>query len=107
MGIEVGIPVAIAVVLLAVLAFFVFQNRKFKRRLFQLRGQMGNDSLGRTEERPEMQQPEGGPLGELDLTHYELTQHRAPRHELLGTQVHELHHNGIFEHELVGDGPPR
>ena len=58
---------------------------------------MGEGSLGREDTTPEMQ--------ELDLTHYELTQHDAPKHEVLGNEILELHHNGV-EHELVGDGPP-
>ena len=95
-GIEIGIPIAIVVVLLAILAFFVFQNRKFRQRLLQLRSQMGEGSPGREDTTPEMQ--------ELDLTHYELTQHDAPKHEVLGNGIHELYHNGV-EHELVGDGP--
>ena len=106
-GIEVGIPVAIVVVLLAVLAFFVFQNRSFKTRLLELRNQTGEGSGGRGHARPEMQEYEGDPVAELDLTHYELSHPHAPRHELLGNQVHELNHHGILEHELVGDGPRR
>ncbi|KAF6222655.1 hypothetical protein HO133_000702 [Letharia lupina] len=106
-GIEVGIPIATVVVLLAILAFFIFQNRKFKQRLFQLRSQMSEGSLRRGEARPEMHEREGGALGELDLTHYELTQHDAPKHELLGSEIRELDHNGIPAHELVGDNPPR
>lgn len=68
---------------------------------------MGEGSLRREETRPEMQEREGGPLGELDLTHYELTQQDAPKHELLGSEIRELYHNGIPAHELVGDNPPR
>ena len=37
-GIDIGLPIAIVAVLLAVIAFFVFQNRKFKRRLMHLHG---------------------------------------------------------------------
>lgn len=66
---------------------------------------MGVGSLGREETRPEMQERDGGPLGELDLTHYELTQQNAPKHELQGNEVHELYHNDIPEHELCGSGP--
>lgn len=68
---------------------------------------MAEGSLGRENARPEMQEHEGGTIAELDLTHYELTQRDAPKHELLGNEVHEIYHNGAPEHELVGDGPPR
>ena len=104
---EVGIPVAMVVVLLAVLAFFMFQNRKIKQRLLQLGDQMGESSLVREHARPETQEHEGGPMAELDLTHYELSHPDAPRHELLGNEIHEINHNGILEHELAGDGPQR
>lgn len=104
---EVGIPVVMVVVLLAVLALFMFQNRKFKQRFLQLRDQMGESSIGREHVRPETQEHEGGPMAELDLTHYELSHPHAPRHELLGNEIHEINHDGILEHELVGDGPRR
>lgn len=66
---------------------------------------MGEGSPGREDTITEMQEREGGFVGELDLTHYELTQQDAPTHEVLGNEIHELHHNGV-EHELVGNGPP-
>ena len=106
-GIEVGIPIAVTVVLLAVLTFFIFQNRKFKQHLLQLRSQMGEGSLGREQTRPQMQEGEGVHIAELDLTSYELTQQNAPKHELLGNEVHEIYYNGMPEHELVGDNLPR
>lgn len=68
---------------------------------------MGEGSSGRKHTRLETQEHEGGMIGELDLTYYELTQRDAPKHELLGNEVHEVHHNSASEHELVGDGPPR
>lgn len=68
---------------------------------------MGEGSLGQEGTRPEMQEPEEGPVGELDLNHYELTQHDAPKHELLGNEIHQIYHGGIPEHELIGDSPPR
>lgn len=68
---------------------------------------MGEGSLGREQTRPQMQEREGGRIAELDLTHYELTQQDAPNHELLGNEVHEIYHNSMPEHELVGDNPPR
>jgi len=44
-GIEVGVPVAVVtVVLLAILAFFVFQNRKQKQRLIQLQNERAGDA---------------------------------------------------------------
>ena len=68
---------------------------------------MGEGPPGQEETQPDMQQREGGMVGELDLTHYELTQQDAPKHELSGNEVHELYHNGILDHELVGSDPPR
>ena len=54
-----------------------------------------------------MQESYGDLVAELDLTHYELSHPHPPRHELPGNEIHELNHNGIWEHELVGDGPRR
>lgn len=54
-----------------------------------------------------MQESDGDLVAELDLTHYELSHPHPPRHELSGNEIHELNHNGIWEHELVGDGPRR
>ena len=85
----------------------MFQNRKFKKRLLQLRDQMGESLPGQEHARPEMEEFEGDPVAELDLTHYELSHRHVPRHELLGNGVHEMNHNGIPKHELVGDGPER
>ena len=65
---------------------------------------MGEGSLGREETGTKVQERDGGTLGELDLTHYELSQQDAPKHELQGNEVHELYHNGIPEHELFGSG---
>lgn len=106
-GIEVGMPVAFVIVLLAVLAFFMFRNRKLRQRLNQLRDQMGEGSLGREETRPETQACDRNHVGELDLTHYELTQQDAPKHELSGNGIHELDHNGISQYELAEDRPQR
>ena len=99
LGIEVGIPVAIVIILLAVLAFFMFQNRKFQQRLIQLRDQR--------EENVPRQEFEGDPVAELELTYFELGHRHAPKHELLGSEIHELNHRGIPKHELVGDSPGR
>ena len=91
--------------MLAVLAFFIFQNRKFKQRLFQLKDQMGQNS-SEEETISDTQQRERVPVGELDITYYELTQRDAPKHEMFGNEIHELNHSGIPKHELVGDNPP-
>ena len=106
-GIEIGIPVAIVVVLLAVLAFFVFQNRKFRQRLLQLRNPGDGSSSGHKETMAEMQGGDGHLAGELDITHYELPHQRTSQHELSGNEVHEIYHHGIPEHELDGNGPRR
>ena len=106
-GIEIGIPVAIVVVLLAVLAFFIFQNRKFKQRLLQLRNPGEGSSPKREETMAEMQGGDGYRAGELDVTHYELPHQRTPQHELSGNEVHEIYHNDSPEHELDGNGPWR
>ena len=105
-GIEIGIPVAIVVVLLAVLAFFVFQNRKFKQRLLQLR-KPGEGSSKQEETMAEMQGGDGYLAGELDVTHYELPHQATSQHELSGNEVHEIYHHGIPEHELDATGPRR
>lgn len=102
-----GIPVAIVVVLLAVLAFFILQNRKFRQRLLQVGKQTEEGSLESEAARPEMQEHQGDILGELDVTRYELTQQDAPKHEVLGNEIHEIYHNDSPEHELSGDSPPR
>ena len=107
LGIEVGIPVAIFLILLAVLAFFMFQNRKFKQRLIQLRDQMGANSPRQEHARPKMEEFEGDPVAELDLTYFELGHRHAPKHELLGSEIHELNHRGIPRHELAGDSRRR
>ena len=107
LGIEVGIPVAIFLILLAVLAFFMFQNRKFKQRLIQLRDQMGASSPRQEHARPKMEEFEGDPVAELDLTYFELGHCHAPKHELLGSEIHELNHRGIPRHELAGDSRRR
>ena len=107
LGIEVGIPVAVVIILLAVLAFFMFQNRKFKQRLIQLRNQMGANSPRQEHARPKVEQFEGDPVAELDLTYFELGHPHAPKHELLGSEIHELNHRSIPRHELAGDSPRR
>ena len=106
-GIEIGIPVAIVVVLLAVLAFFIFQNRKFRQRLLQLRNPGEGSSPRQEETRAEMQGGDEYLAGELDVTHYELPHQNTPQHELSGNEVHEIYHYGILEHELDGNGPWR
>ena len=106
-GIEVGIPVAIVIILLAVLAFYMFQNRKFKQRLIQLRDQKGENAPRQDHARPDMEEFEGDPVAELDLTYFELGHRHAPKHELLGSAIHELNHRGIPKHELAGDSPRR
>ena len=107
LGIEVGIPVAIVVILLAVLAFFISQNRKIKQRLIHLRDQRGETSSRQDHARPAMEEFEGDPVAELDLTYYELGHRHDPKHELLGNEIHELSHRGILRHELAGDSTRR
>ena len=102
-NINVGIIAAVVVVLLAVLALFVFQNRKFKKHLLQLR----EGPSRRQGTRTAMQNGSGHPPGELDITHYELTQQNAPQHELSGNEPHELYHRGIPQHDLNQDDPQR
>ena len=104
--INVGITVAIVVILLAILAFFIIQNRKF-RRLLQLREGLSGQEKTRTA----VQRGNEDPPGELDHTHYELAQPNMPRHELFGNEihevsgneVHELYHSGVPEHDLARD----
>ena len=103
LGVEVGIPVAIVIILLAVFALFMVQNRKFKQRLIQLRDQMGASSPRQEHARPKMDEFQGDPIAELDLTYFELGHRHAPKHELLGSELHELNHRGIPRHELAGD----
>ena len=105
--IEIGIPVAIVVIILAVIAIFTFQDRKFKHRLLKLRDQMAGSSPGQDNARPEMQRFEERAVAELDLTRYELSHRHAPKHELLGNEIHELNHHGFPEHELAGDDSQR
>ena len=95
-NIDIGITVAVVVILLAALAFFIFQNRKFKQRLLRLRG----NPSGQEQTRAAVKKGNQNPLGELDHTHYELAQQNVPRHELSGNQIHELHHRGpgAFSH---------
>ena len=100
MDINVGIIVAVVVILLAILVFFIFQNRKFRQRLLHIR----EDSSGQAGTRTAPQRGNGNPPGELDITHYELTQQNAPQHELSGNEIHELYHRGIPEHDLRRDG---
>ena len=107
LGIEVGIPVAIVITLLAVLALFMVQNRKFKQRLIQLRDQMGASSPRQEHARPKVGEFEGDPVAELDLTYFELGHRHAPKHELLGSEIHELNHRAIPRHELAGDSHRR
>ena len=107
MDINVGITVAVAVILLAILAFLIFQNRKFKQRLLHLReGPSGQEEVNTAVRKDNETSP-----GELDLTLHELAQQNTPRHELFGNQIHELsgneihelYHSGIPEHESTGD----
>ena len=107
LGIEVGIPVAIVIILLALLALFMVKNRKFKQRLIQLRDQMGANSPRQEHARPKMEEFQGDPVAELDLTYFELGHRHAPKHELLGSEIHELNHRGIPRHELAGDSRRR
>ena len=100
MNIYIGITVAVVTVTLAVLAFFIFQNRKFKQRLLQLR----DGPPEQREARTAVQQGNENLLGELDLTYYELAQRNAPRHELSGNEVHHGLDRGIPEHDLVRTG---
>ena len=108
MDINVGTTVAVVVILLAILAFFILQNRKFKQRLLQLR----EGPSGQEEIRTAVRKDNEHPSGELHLTLHELAQQNTPRHELFGNEIHELseneihelYHSGIPEHDLVGDG---
>ena len=99
MDIEIGITVAVVVILLAILAFFVFQNRNFKQRLLELR----EGPSAQKESRATVRRDKEKPPGELDITHYELTQQNAPQHELSGNEIHEIYHRGIPEHNLNRD----
>ena len=92
MGIEIGVPVTVVIVLLAILAFFISQNRKQKRRLLQLQGERAENQLRHDEVEPGMQ--------ELDVTHRELTQPDAPRHEVAGEALFELSQPHAPMHEL-------
>ena len=85
-------PVAVVVVLLAILAFFISKNRKQKRRLLQLQGERAENQLRHEEAEPGMQ--------ELDVTHHELTQPNAPRHEMAGEAFFELSQPHAPMHEL-------
>ena len=85
-------PVAVVVVLLAILAFFIPQNRKQKRRLLQLQGEKAENQLRHEEAEPGMQ--------ELDVTHHELTQPDAPQHEMAGEAFFELSQPHAPMHEL-------
>lgn len=107
LGVAVGIPVATVIILLAVLASFMLQNHKFKRRLVQLREQMGANSPRQEHQRSKVEEFEGDPVAELDLTYFELGHRHAPKHELLGSEIHELNHRGVPGHELAGDSRRR
>ena len=107
LGTEVGIPVAIVIILLAVLVLFMVQNRNFKQRLIQLRDQMGASSPRQEHARPKVEGFKGHAVAELDLTYFELGHRHAPKHELLGSEIHELNHRGIPRHELAGDSHRR
>ena len=99
MDIYVGITVAVVVVALAILAFFILQNRKLKQRLLQLRE--GPSEQGGT--RTAVQKGNENPPGELDLTYYELAQQNTPRYELFGNEIQGLS-RGIPEHDLIREG---
>ena len=109
MDLNVGITGAVAVILLAILAFFIFQNRKFKQRLLQLR----EGPSGQGEVNTAVLKDNENPLEEPDRTNYELAQPDTPRHELFGNEIHELsgneihelYHRGISEHESTRDDP--
>ena len=103
----IGITVAVIAILLAILAFFIFQNRKFKQRLLQLR----EGPSGQEQTRTAVRKGNENPSGELDVTLHELAQQNTPRHELFGNEVHELseneihelYHRNIPEHDLNRD----
>ncbi len=86
LGIAVGVPLAIVIVLLAVVAFFLYQLiRKHKLGFFHLQHAAKGTPL------PEMDAIGPQSLAELDITHYELNHPDAPRHELHpDTPRHEL-----------------
>ena len=71
---------AVIIVLLASLAFIIFRkNQKQKQGLVHLQSERAGDPQSH---RPEMHEHGEDLVGELDITHYELTQSDAPRHEL-------------------------
>ena len=77
LGIAVGVPLAIFIVLLAVVAFFLYQQiRKHELGLIHLQHAAKGDPL------PEMNVVGAQPVAELDITHYELNHPDAPQHEL-------------------------
>ena len=86
LGIAVGVPLAIVIVLLVVVAFFLYQLiRKHKLGFVHLQHAAKGDPL------PEMNAVGAQPVAELDITHYELNHPDAPRHELHpDTPRHEL-----------------
>ena len=75
---------AVMVVLLAILTFFIFQNRKNKRHLLHLQREKAGDPPRQERAEPGMQEHENDFAGELDVTHYEITQPDAPQHEIAG-----------------------
>ncbi len=86
LGLEIGVPLAVIILLLASLAAFLFRrNRKQKRDLIHVQGTRAADQS-------EVHQlGEDGMLGELDVTRWELTQANAGRWELPhDAQRHEL-----------------
>jgi predicted Holliday junction resolvase-like endonuclease len=89
MKIGVGVPVALVLVLLAILAFLVFQIRRQKRRL-QLQSHRVDVPLQHEEVDPGMQ--------ELDITHYELAHPNAPQHEIAGNGIYEFGQSRLRVH---------
>lgn len=81
-GIEVGVPIAVAVVLLAVIAFFVFQNRRQKKSLLHLQRAGAGDALQGGGVELDAKDNTHQYVAELDQPHVELTHPDAPRHEL-------------------------
>ena len=96
MDIYIGITVAVVMVALAIIAFLIFQNRKFKQRLLQLR----EGPSGQGEATTAAPKGNKNPPGELDLTFHEMAQQNTSQHELSGDEIYELY-RGMPEHDLT------
>lgn len=87
-GTKVGVPLAVIIVLLAgFTSYILWKNHKQRQSSLKLQEEGADNSPS---QRPKTHEHEGEILGELDTTHYELTQLDAPRHELHNDPLHEL-----------------